>query len=680
MKTKIAKYILILVAMSTFMGPSTAYAQVQTNYWKYVSGFLQPIVDTWKVMFKYSSSTEYSSFKVASSTNWYGGGLTTCSDATSALTWSGGFFGCHTITASGGSGIGTISTSTSPTIGNLSFWTSKDAWPEKLGSVATTSLTISSPLTTSGTAGALVGGTNLTVGLDTTGTWSGNAGTASALAANGANCTAGQGAGGVSASGVAEDCVDFITGAEVPSNETDSAHDTCAEISGCVVGAITGNQSITLSGDVAGSGTTAITTSIGNEKVLGRNIATSSQMTDQDIVVWNSATDDFAGKTCTEITGSADLCDGNDATGGAGGGADFTYATDIGYGITGSATTTKTQFTLGIHASSTSYFSNATSTLFTAITGWFTNLWIGADTLAEYIADTAGAFFTGNTETGITVTYQDADNTVDVVCDTANTSTFGCLTDTDWDTFNGKADLGSAMTGTFDGIDFTGGALAQNALWVGGAGATPSELALGTGGYILGVSGGTPAWIATTTIPLAGDVTGTLSATVVGNDSHTHDATTISGLGTDDISGLDISADTNLTAGDHLTLTDDDIDLDTEIKTQIKSIVVSASSEITATTTVAQMMFPTAITITRVSCSTDVGTAVIQGDERAAATPNTGGTDVLTSTLTCDSDEQATTSFANASIASRVPLNFDIDSVATAPRRLRINVEFTIND
>lgn len=34
-------------------------------------------------------------------------------------------------------------------------------------------------------------------------------------------------------------------------------------------------------------------------------------------------------------------------------------------------------------------------------------------TNAEYIADTAGAMVTGNTETGITVTYQDADNTID---------------------------------------------------------------------------------------------------------------------------------------------------------------------------------------------------------------------------------------------------------------------------
>lgn len=38
----------------------------------------------------------------------------------------------------------------------------------------------------------------------------------------------------------------------------------------------------------------------------------------------------------------------------------------------------------------------------------------------EAVADTAGAMFTGNTETGITLTYQDADNTIDAVVDVLN--------------------------------------------------------------------------------------------------------------------------------------------------------------------------------------------------------------------------------------------------------------------
>ena len=46
---------------------------------------------------------------------------------------------------------------------------------------------------------------------------------------------------------------------------------------------------------------------------------------------------------------------------------------------------------------------------------------VGGVTLAEVISDTAGAMFSSNTESGVTVTYQDADNTIDVAIDAAQT-------------------------------------------------------------------------------------------------------------------------------------------------------------------------------------------------------------------------------------------------------------------
>ena len=46
---------------------------------------------------------------------------------------------------------------------------------------------------------------------------------------------------------------------------------------------------------------------------------------------------------------------------------------------------------------------------------------IGGTALSEVISDTAGAMFSSNTETGVTVTYQDADNTIDVAIDAAQT-------------------------------------------------------------------------------------------------------------------------------------------------------------------------------------------------------------------------------------------------------------------
>jgi cytoskeletal protein CcmA (bactofilin family) len=47
---------------------------------------------------------------------------------------------------------------------------------------------------------------------------------------------------------------------------------------------------------------------------------------------------------------------------------------------------------------------------------------VDGTTLAEYIADTAGAMVSSNTETGITVTYQDGDNTIDFALSAAQTS------------------------------------------------------------------------------------------------------------------------------------------------------------------------------------------------------------------------------------------------------------------
>ena len=47
---------------------------------------------------------------------------------------------------------------------------------------------------------------------------------------------------------------------------------------------------------------------------------------------------------------------------------------------------------------------------------------VDGTTLAEYIADTTGAMVSSNTETGITVTYQDGDNTIDFALSAAQTS------------------------------------------------------------------------------------------------------------------------------------------------------------------------------------------------------------------------------------------------------------------
>ena len=47
---------------------------------------------------------------------------------------------------------------------------------------------------------------------------------------------------------------------------------------------------------------------------------------------------------------------------------------------------------------------------------------VDGTTLAEFISDTTGAMFSSNTETGITATYQDADNTIDLALAAAQTT------------------------------------------------------------------------------------------------------------------------------------------------------------------------------------------------------------------------------------------------------------------
>jgi hypothetical protein len=94
---------------------------------------------------------------------------------------------------------------------------------------------------------------------------------------------------------------------------------------------LTGNQSITLSGDVSGSGATAITTAIGNDKVTEAMLKVVDTPTDEHILTYESTTGDFEWHTCAEITGSADLCDGSDATGAGGTGSNWTLGSGFLY-------------------------------------------------------------------------------------------------------------------------------------------------------------------------------------------------------------------------------------------------------------------------------------------------------------------------------------------------------------
>ncbi len=61
-----------------------------------------------------------------------------------------------------GTGIGTISTSTLETAGQIPYWTTTSGYPAKLTSIATTTLTVSGPFISTANVGFLVGGANAT--------------------------------------------------------------------------------------------------------------------------------------------------------------------------------------------------------------------------------------------------------------------------------------------------------------------------------------------------------------------------------------------------------------------------------------------------------------------------------------------------------------------------------------
>jgi len=104
--------------------------------------------------------------------------------------------------------------------------------------------------------------------------------------------------------------------------------------------------------------------------------------------------------------------------------------------------------TIGHTTSETTVADNLT------ITG---NLSVGGATLAETISDTVGAMVGSNTESGITVAYQDADNTLDFTVGTLNQDTTGLAgTATALATartiggtsFNGTANIAVALAAT----------------------------------------------------------------------------------------------------------------------------------------------------------------------------------------------------------------------------------------
>ena len=172
---------------------------------------------------------------------------------------------------------------------------------------------------------------------------------------------------------------------------------------------------------------------------------------------------------------------------------------------------------------------------------------VGSDTLAEYIADTVGAMTTSNTETGITVTYKDADNTIDFAVGTLNQDTTGTAAG-----LSATLIVGSGGTGATS--------LTQNGVLVGNGTSAIGAVDMSTKGHILiGDGSGNPQMLGVGTNDYvltadSGETTGVKWAAVTGAVTALNNATA-NELVTVGSTTTELDAEANLTfASDVLTI------------------------------------------------------------------------------------------------------------------------------
>lgn len=100
------------------------------------------------------------------------------------------------------------------------------------------------------------------------------------------------------------------------------------------------------------------------------------------------------------------------------------------------------------------------------------------------------------------------------------------------------------------------------------------------------------------------------------------------------------------------------------------------TNPVTGHSDVCQLKWPYAVTVTRIHCNTTTATSTadIEFEERAEATPNTAGTEVMGADLQCPTTGATDSTFDNATIAANVPMSLKITAVANAPTVLRVYV------
>jgi len=329
-----------------------------------------------------------------------------------------------------------------------------------------------------------------------------------------------------------------------------------------------------------------------------------------------------------------------------------------------------------------------------------TNVYIASST--EYLIDTntqlsqatvedyAGGLWTGNTETLITVEYQAGDNTLDAIVNSDlsqySNATSGFITSSALTNYMQDEDINTfseLQSWVSDEVLLKAGTLTDTkyCIYDSASGDIICNSTPGGAGTVTSVDMSVPAGFAISGNPITS--AGTLALAFDAGYSLLTDASSTLFQTSYDWgdwnTNIDISTDTNLTAGRSLTLTGDDILADAELYTEGHGFTF-----LNATTTLNpfhQVRFPNDSTLTYFDCRTDGATIVFGADERASSTPGSAGTDVITGgSMSCSPTLNSTTSFANASMAQGGYLTFDADSNSSSSAVLYINYTFTKND